>query len=67
MKVNNKREKKKVDVRLALDESIHTPLMIEKQLSKSKGKEKTLPEIISDRLARDLKNHPVQFQAKKIG
>ena len=48
-----------VSIQAKLPVDIHAHLLTESSLSRYKGKKKTLPEVIVERLKRDLENYPV--------
>lgn len=49
----------RIVVMIKLDLKTHQALILESLKSRSNGKKKNLPEIIEDRIIRDLSNHPV--------
>jgi len=55
-------ENGRVNVRIRLEYDTHEALMLESLQSRKEGEKKLLPDIIIERLSRDLKNYPVTMK-----
>lgn len=57
-----KNENGRTHILITLNNETHQVLILESLQSRTNGKKKNLPEIIEDRLVRDLKTFPVSLQ-----